>query len=70
MKFNNTTKLLVAIYVGRYCWGATPRVSKNEVVTLCTRHTALDAFSQLFFPRTKYYFNLLEYERQFYCNEF
>jgi hypothetical protein len=46
--------------VNGYCWGAAPRVSKNEVVTLCARHTALDAFSQLLFPRTKYYFNLLE----------
>ena len=27
--------------------GAAPRVYKNEVVTLCARHTAVDAFSQL-----------------------
>jgi hypothetical protein len=33
--------------VGGYCWGAAPRASKNEVVTLCARHTAVDAFSQL-----------------------
>jgi hypothetical protein len=46
---NNPPAFAFALAVLNCRWGATPHVSQNEVVTLCARHAAFGAFSQLLF---------------------